>query len=178
MPALEGAASVWRAIAHPFLQAAANGSLGRHLLSIWLSQDRIYASHAYPRFIGALISHIPFGNRGSSPDTDAHLEYSCILVGQYAHEMARIGNSGNIEDGLVFLWAMEKGRVDYGLTAAGLDCGSEVGVLATNWSNPEFSKFVDDLASLRRAEAIWSRVVELTVEFWPLKGEGGTIASN
>ncbi|KAF8889593.1 hypothetical protein BD779DRAFT_1520003 [Infundibulicybe gibba] len=121
------------AIAHPFLHAAGNGLLGRRLLSLWLSQDRIYASHAYPRFIGALISNIPFGNRGSSPDADALnkrildiLVFSLnnvltevkffestakkwnLDISNYTAEMARIGNSGNIEDGLVFLWAMEK----------------------------------------------------------------------
>jgi thiaminase len=55
---------------------------------------------------------------------------------------------------------------------------------ATNWSSPEFEAFVDELAGLvdsfgippgtdlwSRAEAIWSRVVELEVEFWPEEGE-------
>jgi hypothetical protein len=44
---------------HPFLVAAANGSLSSDRLAFWLSQDRIYASHAYPAFIGSLIATIP-----------------------------------------------------------------------------------------------------------------------
>lgn len=45
---------------HAFLSAAGSGSLTDLSLSLWLSQDRIYAAHAYPRFIGLLISKIPF----------------------------------------------------------------------------------------------------------------------
>lgn len=45
---------------HPFLTAAGTRTLPAARLSLWLSQDRIYAAHAYPRFIGSLISHIPF----------------------------------------------------------------------------------------------------------------------
>lgn len=44
---------------HPFLAAAANGTLPADRLALWLSQDRIYASHAYPAFIGSLIASIP-----------------------------------------------------------------------------------------------------------------------
>ena len=45
---------------HSFLTEAGNGTLPLPRLALWLSQDRIYAAHAYPRFIGALISRIPF----------------------------------------------------------------------------------------------------------------------
>ena len=55
---------------------------------------------------------------------------------------------------------------------------------ATNWSTPEFKRFVDDLAVLvddiyeslgddawRRAVCVWERVVELEERFWPRAGE-------
>jgi thiaminase len=45
---------------HSFLTEAGSGTLPLPRLALWLSQDRIYAAHAYPRFIGALISRIPF----------------------------------------------------------------------------------------------------------------------
>lgn len=45
---------------HPFLTEAGSGTLPLPRLALWLSQDRIYAAHAYPRFIGSLISRIPF----------------------------------------------------------------------------------------------------------------------
>ncbi|EIN08334.1 heme oxygenase-like protein [Punctularia strigosozonata HHB-11173 SS5] len=55
---------------HPFLTAAGDGSLANDQLSYWLAQDRIYASHAYPRFIGQLIAKIPFSSAhaASSPE--------------------------------------------------------------------------------------------------------------
>ncbi|KAF9010089.1 hypothetical protein BDQ17DRAFT_999068 [Cyathus striatus] len=48
------------AINHPFLCSAGAGTLPPARLALWLSQDRIYAAHAYPKFIGKLISQIPF----------------------------------------------------------------------------------------------------------------------
>ncbi|KLO19374.1 heme oxygenase-like protein [Schizopora paradoxa] len=50
------------AIEHPFLRAIGNGTASVESLSLWLSQDRIYAAHAYPRFIAHLITHIPFSS--------------------------------------------------------------------------------------------------------------------
>ncbi|PYH82756.1 heme oxygenase-like protein, partial [Aspergillus uvarum CBS 121591] len=48
------------ATAHPFLSAAAAGTLPKPRLSAWLAQDRLYI-HAYIRFIGALLAklHLP-----------------------------------------------------------------------------------------------------------------------
>ena len=46
-----------RATTHPFLECAGRGSLPKHLLSQWLSQDRLYAQ-TYIRFIGQLLSKI------------------------------------------------------------------------------------------------------------------------
>ncbi|ESK90230.1 transcription regulator [Moniliophthora roreri MCA 2997] len=46
------------AINHPFLQSAGNGTLSHDLLALWLSQDRIYATRGYPRFIGLLIANL------------------------------------------------------------------------------------------------------------------------
>jgi thiaminase len=54
---------------HPFLSAAGNGTLSDPLLALWLSQDRIYAAHAYPRFIGLLISKIPFSSSDALDST-------------------------------------------------------------------------------------------------------------
>ena len=48
---------------HPFLQAARDRTLDKDLLALWLSQDRIYAAHAYPRFIAGLIQKIPFSSQ-------------------------------------------------------------------------------------------------------------------
>ncbi|RDW86518.1 putative transcription regulator PAB1642 [Aspergillus mulundensis] len=49
-----------RATTHPFLRAAGSGTLPKHTLAAWLSQDRLYAQ-TYVRFIGQLLSktHLP-----------------------------------------------------------------------------------------------------------------------
>ncbi|PYI33014.1 heme oxygenase-like protein [Aspergillus indologenus CBS 114.80] len=53
-------ATATSATAHPFLAAAAAGTLPKPRLSAWLAQDRLYI-HAYIRFIGALLAklHLP-----------------------------------------------------------------------------------------------------------------------
>ncbi|KII87872.1 hypothetical protein PLICRDRAFT_112328 [Plicaturopsis crispa FD-325 SS-3] len=50
------------AVEHPFLTASGTSRLPKGSLDQWLSQDRIYAAHAYPQFIGRLISRIPFSS--------------------------------------------------------------------------------------------------------------------
>lgn len=126
---------------HPFLVAAGDGTLSHDRLAYWLSQDRIYAAHAYPLFIGRLISRIPFSS-SHALGSPGELKNQRILKAlsfslenvvrevaffeetskkwglpidgwaerkatrDYTAEMARM--SGDLEDGLVFLWAMEK----------------------------------------------------------------------
>ena len=128
---------------HPFLTAAGNGILSDSLLALWLSQDRIYAAHAYPRFIGLLISKIPFCSSDAldSPKENHNQKVLKILAfsldnvvreaaffkemaqkweldmecwqewkatRDYTAEMARVSSYGCLEDGLIFLWAMER----------------------------------------------------------------------
>lgn len=128
---------------HSFLTDARKGTLPIERLSLWLSQDRIYAVHAYPRFIGALISRIPFSESDavSGPEELKNQHILQVLVGcldnivkevgffqdtatefgldiggrglrkgtrDYTAEMARISLSGSLNDGLIFLWAMEQ----------------------------------------------------------------------
>ena len=47
---------------HPFLTAAGEGILPLPRLALWLAQDRLYAAHGYPRFIGRLIAAIPYSS--------------------------------------------------------------------------------------------------------------------
>ncbi|GLB42075.1 putative TENA/THI-4/PQQC family protein [Lyophyllum shimeji] len=204
---------------HPFLLAAADGTLSDTLLSLWLSQDHIYAAQAYPRFVGSLISHIPFRpsalSSSASPDhsqrtlkilvfalanivreveffNNTAKEWQLDLKGwrerkgtrDYTAEMSRISGSGKIEEGLLFLWAMEKVYLDAWSNVnekiSAREGTSAVRAFATNWSTPEFKAFVDDLALLVddvyrdlgsdewiMAEEIWRRVIELEEDFWP-----------
>ncbi|KAI0828613.1 heme oxygenase-like protein [Trametes gibbosa] len=218
---------------HPFLTAVGTGTLPPALLSLYLSQDRLYAAHAYPRFLGQLLARVPFSST-DAPDSPAE-RFHGDLVGvladalqnvrrevalfgaveherahalpsfavwrerkatrDYTAEMARVGALGTFEDGLVFLWAMERIYLDAWnyvkslLPDATVDRDAGPALLAVrqlvdNWTNPEFVKFVDTLADLVNrlaiapgsptfvhAEEIWARVVELEEAFWPVVGE-------
>ncbi|PCH35352.1 heme oxygenase-like protein [Wolfiporia cocos MD-104 SS10] len=112
----------------------------------------------------------------------------------YTAELLRasIQAQGRIEDGLVFLWAMERLYLDAWTYVGSLTASSTgeestapaVAALVSNWTNPEFLRFVNDLTELvnslglepgtsawARAEATWMRVVELEEAFWPIGGE-------
>lgn len=227
---------------HPFLTAAGKGILPDALLALWLSQDRIYAAHAYPQFIGLLISKIPFSSSHTLDSTEERRNQKILKLlvfsldnivkeasffkdvskkwglniecwkerkatRDYTAEMARIANSGSLEDGLVFLWAMERVRdisFVYGLeltqSKVYLDAwkyvaslqrkssssasASAVSSLTSNWTSPEFHKFVEDLAGAvsgfdippdsvrwKKAREIWMRIIELEEAFWPNAGE-------
>lgn len=130
---------------HTFLTSAGNGTLNQSLLALWLSQDRIYIAHAYPRFIGLLIAKIPFrsSERADSPEEQHNQRILKLLVGclenavkelaffdqtskdwnldvncwrerkgtkDYTAEMMRVASIGSLDEGLLFLWAMEKVR--------------------------------------------------------------------
>lgn len=52
----------------PFLSAEGAGTLPKPLLSVWLSQDRLYA-HAYIQFIGALLAKISIPAHPNAAET-------------------------------------------------------------------------------------------------------------
>ncbi|RPD75630.1 heme oxygenase-like protein [Lentinus tigrinus ALCF2SS1-7] len=214
---------------HPFLTAAGTGTLPLPLLSLYLSQDRLYAAHGYPPFIGQLLTRIPYSSTHAvdSPEEKLHSDVVKVLafalqnvhreVGMFAEverkyglnfaqwrerkatrdytaEMARVGALGTLEDGLIFLWAMERVYLDawkYAKSLLGNVPNHEgdptllaIRQLVENWTCPEFEQFVDDIADLVnrlqilpgtapfiRAEEIWARVVELEEMFWPVGGE-------
>ncbi len=47
---------------HEFLSSAGKGTLSPDRLALYLSQDRLYAAHAYPLFLGQILSSIPFSS--------------------------------------------------------------------------------------------------------------------
>ncbi|RAH85230.1 heme oxygenase-like protein, partial [Aspergillus japonicus CBS 114.51] len=64
-------ATATSATAHPFLSAAAAGTLPKPRLSAWLAQDRLYI-HAYIRFIGALLAklHLPTNPQNTTTENE------------------------------------------------------------------------------------------------------------
>lgn len=216
------------------MTACGNGTVNHDLLALWLAQDRLYAAHAYPRFIGLLIAKIPYSS-SDSINSAAEARNARILkiltyalknvvreVGffketsvawnldiegwkerkatrDYTAEMHRIAALGTLQDGLVFLWAMERVYLDawryvgsvfdkYAATLAFNPTKTAVSNFVSNWTNAEFITFVDDLADVvndlgiaagtetwKNSEEIWARVVELEEAFWPEIGEEKTM---
>ncbi|TRM61721.1 hypothetical protein BD626DRAFT_500344 [Schizophyllum amplum] len=181
---------------HPFLAAAGSGKLPASTLGYWLSQDKIYASQAYPKFIGHTIAGIPYEDatrEALNKRVLSILLFSLQNVERkgtrdYTAEMARLA-SASLEENMVFLWAMEKAYLDVwtnvksGLGASSIS-GQPINDLSENWTCEEFVKFVDDLgdivddfdiqpdsASWKRAEEVWERTIELEASFWPEIGE-------
>lgn len=129
-------------IAHEFVASASAGTLTHSRLALWLAQDRIYAAHAYPRFIGSLIAGIPFSSADAPLSAEEMLNQTILRIlivalqgiadevlffdkiaqkygldlGEWAErkqtrdytaEMGRVGGR-TTEEGMIFLWAMEK----------------------------------------------------------------------
>jgi len=109
----------------------------------------------------------------------------------YLAELTRVGASGTWEDGVIFLWAMERVYMDAWKYVGSLTSPEQpsinptptqqaVAFLVGNWTNDDFAGFVSDLNNVvnrleiepgteawTRAEEIWARVVELEEAFWP-----------
>ncbi|KDQ17085.1 hypothetical protein BOTBODRAFT_129414 [Botryobasidium botryosum FD-172 SS1] len=103
---------------HPFLASAANRTLSPQLLSYWLSQDRIYAAHAYPRFIGLLISKIPFSalHPVDSPEEEQNKKWLKLLSFALQNIVAEVNFFKDVAEkwGLqVEGWKERKGTRDY-----------------------------------------------------------------
>lgn len=69
---------------HPFLTAAGNGTLSSEHLSCYLAQDRIYAAHAYPRFIGSTLASIPFSSLHSLDSPNERFNQRVVKMTYYA----------------------------------------------------------------------------------------------
>ncbi|GAA5909691.1 hypothetical protein JCM6882_008465 [Rhodosporidiobolus microsporus] len=81
------------ATTHPFLTAAGKHELSSDKLSEWLTQDRTYALHGYPKFIAQLISALPL----SSPP---HQTASQSLLGLFSYSIQNIAREVGFFDSL------------------------------------------------------------------------------
>jgi hypothetical protein len=137
---------------HDFVILAGRGKLPLPRLTLWLAQCRIFAAHAYPRFIGALISRIPFHESDSINSVEEQLKqdilhalvklldrivldvkffkktaaefemdvHGCMVrkeTREYSAELARVSQNSSLEEGIVFLWAMEQVSLYFVLTS-------------------------------------------------------------
>jgi hypothetical protein len=116
--------------------------------ALWLSQDRIYAAHAYPRFIGALISRIPF-----------HLDDPIDGAKERFHNSVLPALVSCLDNIVLEVDFFKKTAAEFGLEMEGWverkgtkmilqSSRAAVEKFATNWSTPEFGNFVEMLGGL------------------------------
>ena len=103
---------------HAFLTATGTGTLPLPLLSLYLSQDRIYAAHGYPRFIGRLIAAIPYssGHATLSKEEKQNARTLQVLVFCLQNVVREVGffdDLGNAHGFDVNGWKERKGTRDY-----------------------------------------------------------------
>ena len=106
------------AVEHAFLKAAGERTLSPALLSLYLSQDKIYAAHAYPRFIGRLIAAIPFSSLSADNSAAAEAFHTRVLktlsyaLSNVVREVELFGEFAG-GSGAKALWAERKATRDY-----------------------------------------------------------------
>ncbi|KZV95258.1 heme oxygenase-like protein [Exidia glandulosa HHB12029] len=113
--------ALWEAATqHSFLTAAGSGTLSDELLGFWLAQDRIYAAHAYPRFIGNLIARIPFSprdgmesNQEKEKDNREILDLLVFSLQNVVREVGFFEETARTFNLQLAGWKIRKGTRDY-----------------------------------------------------------------
>ena len=90
----------------PFLTAAGDRTLARARLADYLFQDRIYAAHAYPRFIGRLIASIPFSITSTPAESNLHEKTLKTLSYALQNVVREVG----LFDTLAGRWGLDLGQ--------------------------------------------------------------------
>lgn len=103
---------------HIFLQKAGNGTLSNAELSCFIAQDRLYAAHGYPRFIGHFLSSIPFSSSHSIKGEEEAMNKRLVDIASVALQgvVGEVGLFTSISDkfGLgIEQWKEKKGTRDY-----------------------------------------------------------------
>ena len=116
---------------HAFLTAAGTGILPAPLLSLYLSQDRIYAAHAYPRFLGHLLARVPFSSLHAhdSREERFHTEVVGILADALQNVRREVALFAEIEAKHALLrfagWRERKATRDYTAAMARIVSGPD-----------------------------------------------------
>lgn len=151
------------AVEHEFLTAAGHRTLSPTLLSLYLCQDRLYAAHAYPRFIGRLLASIPFSplHGLDSPQERFHarvLKTLSYALENVAREVGFFGETARTYD-LRMDWEERKQTRDYTAEMARVGVeGDFEEMLVFLWAMERVSADLAPLTFLRSSD---SRAVTL-----------------
>jgi len=103
---------------HTFLQQAGEGTLSKPLLSCFIAQDRLYAAHGYPKFIGHLLASIPFSSSHALKGKDETLHKHVVDIASLSLQNVVRESNFFVETGERFglnleEWRERKGTRDY-----------------------------------------------------------------
>ncbi|KAH9919846.1 heme oxygenase-like protein [Fomitopsis serialis] len=149
---------------HPFLTAAGLGTLPPALLSLWLEQDRLYAAHGYPAFIGRTLAAVPFSSldEAESPRERQNKEIVRVLSYALTNVVREVNFFGDVarEHGLKpDGWKERKATRDY--TAEMAKVGAE-------------GRIEDALVFLWAMEQVYLDSWRYVGSLKPVDAEGGT----
>ena len=192
-------AGLWPTITtHPFVVAAANGSLPAEAFDRWLVEDHFFVV-GFRRFVGRLVAIAPderardivagtlaplqteldlFRTEASARGLDLSVEPSPTTLGYTSYLHACVDDGWPVA--VTVLYGAEKAYFDaWSAVRSAAEAGSPYWPFIDNWSSPAFGRWVDDVASLLPSptedmHAAFARVVRLEVRFWDAVFTGET----
>ena len=205
---LNSAQGIWQGILnHPFLKMTANGSIGDDTFKIWIQQDYIFVQEAIP-FIAVLLAKAPLDLRPVFIQILTGLDNELKLFRQiasahgvslenlapsptcYAYNQFLMTTAHNCSfpEGFTVLYAAEKAYLDSWMEVKNnLTVDSPWQEFIDNWTNEEFQKFVDWLAStldkialgkpeseLEKMEALFLITARYEYLFWEMAAKEET----
>lgn len=188
---LAAESELWATMAtHPFLLAAADGSLTTEAFGRWLVEDHHFVV-GFRRFLARLIELAPteaardllaaglgalqaeldlFRSEASARGLDLDAEPSLTTLGYTSFLLAAPADGWNTA--LTVLFGAEKAYFDaWSAVRAGAEPTSPYWRFVDNWSSPAFGEWVDGVAGLVDALArpdhrTFRRVVRFELAFW------------
>lgn len=188
---LAGAAEEWRSlVAHPFVVATADGTLGAEQFGQWLVADHHFVV-GFRRFLARLVEMAPherardvlagglvglqveldlFRVEAVDRGLDLDAEPSLTTLGYTAYLLASTADGW--PTALTVLFGAEKAYFDaWSACRTTTDPSSPYWHFVDNWSSPAFEEWVDDVASLvdelpEPDHRSFARVVRFELAFW------------
>lgn len=182
---------------HPFVVAAADGSLSEEAFGRWLVEDHHFVV-GFRRFLARLVAIAPdersrdvlagglgplqaeldlFRAEAARRGLDLTTEPGPTTLGYTSYLLASVDDGWPVA--LTVLYGAEKAYFDaWSAVRARAETSSPYWAFIDNWSSPAFGAWVDDLAALLPAGGVepvtFERVVRFELRFWDAvhRGEG------
>jgi thiaminase/transcriptional activator TenA len=179
---------LWAALTtHPFVRAAADGTLADETFGRWLVEDHHFVV-GFRRFVARLVELAPtepardllagglaalqaelelFRAEAAARGLDLDAEPSLTTLGYTSYLLAAPADGW--DTAVTVLFGAEKAYFDaWSAVRAGTDPTSRYWRFVDNWSSPAFGAWVDEVATLltRPDHRTFRRVVRFELQFW------------